>query len=312
MKILVTGASGLLGLNLCLGNWDSHTLLGVDRGKLHDTPFELIRAELTGPGAVSRLINEARPEAVIHTAALANLEACEADPETARILNAEVPGILAESCAKNDIRLIHISTDAVFDGTKDGIYTETDVPNPPGVYSETKLQGERNVLSAYPAAAIARVNFFGWSLSGTRSLSEFFFNKLSAGQPCNGFTDVYFCPLFVGDLAETLVRMLDKGLSGLYHVVGSEALSKYAFGQRIARQFGFDEALVLPKSVEESGLTARRSHNLRLSIDKLSTALGQEIPGVSTGIEQFYTQAQQGYPQKMRSYAQETGKQVHR
>jgi dTDP-4-dehydrorhamnose reductase len=304
MKTLVTGASGLLGLNLCLGNWDSHTILGVDRGKLHGTPFELIRAELTGLGAVSRLIDEARPQAVIHTAALANLEACEADPDTARILNAEVPGLLAEACAKNDIRLIHISTDAVFDGTKDGIYTETDVPNPPGVYSETKLQGERNVLSAYPAAAIARVNFFGWSLSGTRSLSEFFYNKLSVGQPCNGFTDVYFCPLFVGDLAETLVRMLDKGLSGLYHVVGAEALSKYAFGQRIARQFGFDEALVIPKSVEESGLKARRSHNLRLSIDKLSTDLGQEIPGVSTGIERFYTQAQQGYPQKMRSYQQ--------
>lgn len=304
MKILVTGASGLLGLNLCLGNGDSHTLLGVDRGKLHGTPFELIRAELTGPGAVSRLIDIARPEAVIHTAALANLEACEADPQAARLLNAEIPGLLAETCAKNDIRLIHISTDAVFDGAKDGIYTEADAPNPLSVYAQTKLLGEQNVLAVNPNAIVARVNFFGWSLSGTRSLSEFFYNKLSAGQPCNGFTDVYFCPLFVGDLAEILVRMLEKGLSGVYHAVAAEALSKYEFGQRIARQFGFDEAFVLPKSVEESGLKARRSHNLRLSINKLSTALGQEIPGVSTGIEQFYTQLQQGYPQKMRSYQQ--------
>jgi dTDP-4-dehydrorhamnose reductase len=110
--------------------------------------------------------------------------------------------------------------------------------------------------------------------------------------------------MFVGDLAETLLRMLDKGLSGLYHVVGSEVLSKYDFGQRIARQFRFDESLVIPRSVEESGLKARRSHNLRLSINKLSTTLEREIPSVSTGIEKFYTQAQQGYPQKMRSYAQ--------
>ncbi len=304
MKILVTGASGLLGLNLCLKKWDSHSILGVDRGKLRGTPFELIQAELTAPEAASRLIELARPEAIIHTAALANLEACEANPEAARLLNAEVPGMLAEACAKHSIRLIHISTDAVFDGTKDGIYTEEDLPSPPGVYSATKLQGEKNVLAAHPAAAIARVNFFGWSLSGTRSLSEFFFNKLSTGQPANGFTDVYFCPLFVGDLADVLVRMLEKGLSGVYHTVGAEALSKYEFGRRIAIQFGYDTRLVIPKSVEESGLIAKRSHNLRLSIHKLSTDLGLAIPVVSTGIEQFYTQAQQSYPQKMRSYAQ--------
>lgn len=304
MKILVTGASGLLGLNLCLGNWDSHTLLGLDRGKLANTPFELIRADLDDQKTASRLIDTVKPDAVIHTAALANLEKCEADPQTAHILNAEAPGLLSEACAKNNIQFIHISTDAVFDGTKTGVYTETDTPNPLGVYSATKLQGEINVVSANPRAVVARVNFFGWSLSGTRSLSEFFYNKLSAGEQCNGFTDVYFCPLFVGDLAVTLVRMLDKGLSGLYHVVGSEGLSKYDFGQRIAHQFGFAPALVIPKSVEESGLIAKRSHNLRLSIHKLSTDLGIEIPGVSTGIEQFYTQAQQGYPQKMRSYQQ--------
>jgi dTDP-4-dehydrorhamnose reductase len=304
MKLLVTGASGLLGLNLSLMEIGSHTVVGVDRSKLADTPFEIVKAELTQPGLWSRLIDTVRPDAVIHTAANANVDSCESDPEGARLLNAELPGELAASVARKGIRFIHISTDAVFDGTKNGIYTESDIPNPLGIYAQTKLDGERNVLSANPAAIVARVNFFGWSLSGTRSLSEFFYNKLSAGEQCNGFTDVYFCPMFVGDLAGTLVRMLDKGLSGLYHVVGSEALSKYDFGQRIARQFGFDPALVIPKSVEESGLKARRSHNLRLSIHKLSTALDMEIPGVSTGIGKFYTQYQQGYPQKMRSYAQ--------
>jgi dTDP-4-dehydrorhamnose reductase len=304
MKILVTGASGLLGLNLSLMQIGTHTIIGVDRSKLAGTPFEIIKAELTQPGLFSRLIDTVRPDAIIHTAANANVDSCESDPEGARLLNAELPGELALSVARQGIRFTHISTDAVFDGTKTGIYTEADTPNPLGVYAQTKLEGERNVLSANPQAIVARVNFFGWSLSGTRSLSEFFFNKLSAGEHCNGFTDVYFCPLFVGDLAETLVRMLDKGLSGLYHVIGSEALSKYDFGQRIARQFGFDESLVIPKSVEESGLKARRSHNLKLSVHKLSTDLGAEIPGVSTGISRFYAQHQQGYPQKMRSYQQ--------
>jgi len=304
MRILITGASGLLGLNLALQHPEKHTFVGVDRSKLAGTPFELYTADLLDPQATQRMLDTLKPEAIIHTAANANVDSCESDPQGAQRLNAELPAELGLACAMRDIRLIHISTDAVFDGTKNGNYVEEDVPNPLGVYAQSKLDGERNVLSANPRACVARVNFFGWSLSGTRSLAEFFFNKLATGQPCNGFTDVYFCPLFVGDLAATLLRMLEKDLSGLYHTVGAEPLSKYDFGQRIARQFGFDPELVIPKSVEESGLKARRSHNLRLSIHKLSTALGQEIPGVSTGIEQFYTQAQQGYPQKMRSYAQ--------
>ncbi len=304
MKILVTGASGLLGLNLALKMSETHTILGLDRGKLADTPFERIRADLTQPGLASRFLEQIRPDAIIHTAALANLEACEADPAGAYLLNAEIPGLLAEACARNGIRFLHISTDAVFDGVKDGFYTEEDAPNPLSVYARSKLLGEQNVLAANPQASVARVNFFGWSLSGARSLSEFFYNKLSAGQPCNGFSDVFFCPLFVGDLTEALRRMLEKGLAGLYHAVGGEALSKYDFGVRIARQFGFDEGLIRPISVEQGGLTARRSPNLRLSIHKLSTALGVEIPGASTGIAQFYAQARQGYPQKMRSYEQ--------
>ncbi len=302
MKILITGASGLLGLNLSLMLTGPHTIVGVDRSKLAHTPFELIQSDLLQAGACSRLIDTTHPDAVIHTAALANHETCEEDPKEAERLNADLPGDLAEVCRSHAIRLIHISTDAVFDGKKDGVYTEADVPNPPSVYSATKLQGERNVLSTYPEAVVTRVNFFGWSLSGTRSLSEFFYNQLSAGKKANGFTDVRFCSIFIGDLGGILVRMLDGGLSGLYHAVGSEALTKYEFGLRIARQFGFDESLVQPISVEESGLTARRSHNLRLSVHKLSTDLEIEIPGVSTGIPKLYTQFQQGYPQKLRSY----------
>ena len=303
-RILVTGASGLLGLNLCLGKWENHSMIGVDRGKLHTAPFELIHADLAQSGVGKHLIERLHPDAIIHTAAIANVDTCENDPEGAQRLNAELPGEISEACAKHGIHLLHISTDAVFDGRQARIYTESDSPNPLGVYARTKLLGERNVLDTNPLAVVARVNFFGWSLSGTRSLAEFFYNKLSAGEPCNGFTDVYFCPMFIGDLAETLIHVLEKNLSGLYHITGSEALSKYDFGQRIARQFGFDPDLVIPKSVEDSGLKARRSHNLRLSIHKLSTDLGLQIPGVSTGIQQFYTQAQQGYPQKMRSYQQ--------
>jgi len=304
MRILVTGASGLLGLNLSLQMIGTHTIVGVDRNKLTGTPFEIVKADLLEAGVCSRLMDEVHPDAIIHTAANADIDSCESDPEGAYLLNAEFPGQLAELCVKRGVRMIHISTDAVFDGTNDSTYTEGDKPNPLSVYAQTKLDGENAVLSVNSDAAVARVNFFGWSLSGTRSLAEFFYSNLSTGQRVNGFTDVWFCTMFVGDLADTLVEMLDKGLSGLYHVVGSEALAKYEFGVKIARQFEFDEGLIQPISVEESGLKAKRSRHLQLSVHKLSTDLGLEIPGVSTGIKKFYTQYSQGYPQKMRSYQQ--------
>jgi len=303
-RVLVTGASGLLGLNLALEAQAEHVVIGVDRCSLRAVPFELVCADLSEPGAVEQVIDQTHPDWMIHCAALANLEACESDPQLAQRLNADLPGEVAVACSRHGISLVHISTDSVFAGTKTGIYTESDEPDPQGVYAATKLQGEQNVFASDPQALVARVNFFGWSPGGKRSISEFFFNNLSTGKQCNGFTDIWFCPIFVGDLAQVLLHMLEKGLSGLYHAVGSEALTKYEFGIRLARRFGFDETLVIPISVERSGLTARRSPALHLSVHKLSTALGRDIPGVSTGLNHFYTQFQQGYPQKIRSYPQ--------
>jgi dTDP-4-dehydrorhamnose reductase len=113
---------------------------------------------------------------------------------------------------------------------------------------------------------------------------------------------VIFCPIFVSHTAGLLLDMLETGLCGLYHVVGAQAITKYRFGVEIARRFGLDESLISPRSVEGSGLTARRAHNLWLSTHKLSTDLRREIPSFSTGLDEFYTQFQQGYPQKIRSY----------
>jgi dTDP-4-dehydrorhamnose reductase len=304
MRILITGTSGLLGLNLALQARNAHTVIGVDRCRLSGVPFELLCADLLEPGAPERILEAARPDWLIHCAALAELEPCEADPGLAARLNAVLPGELAAACRRGGVKMAHISTDAVFDGTKGVAYTEADAPHPLSVYARTKLDGEAAVLAADPAALVARVNFFGWSPSGRRSLAEFFFNNLSAGKGADGFTDVSFCPAFVGDLAELLLAMLSRKLSGLYHAVGAECLTKYEFGMALARRFGLDETLISPASVERSGLIAQRSHNLHLSVHKLSTVLGQALPRFSTGLEQFYTQYQQGYPQKIRSYPQ--------
>lgn len=304
MRLLITGASGLLGLNLALHALHRHTVIGVDRARLGGVPFELIKADLLEPDAVGRILDQARPDAIVHCAALADLEACESDPALAGRLNADLPGVLGAAAARRGVRLVHISTDAVFDGTKDGPYSEDDRPNPLSVYARTKLEGEQAVLAAHPDAIVARVNFYGWSLSGRRSLAEFFVYNLRAGRTVRGFTDVWFCPTFVGDLGDLLLHMVEEGLRGLYHAVGAEAMSKYEFGVRLARRFGLDEGLIRPTLIRDSELSAPRAHNLRLSVHKLSTALHSPLPDFSTGLDRFYEQERQGYPQKIASYAQ--------
>ena len=307
MRLLITGASGLLGINLAMEAMREHEVIGVDRGKLKSAPFQVLKADLLHRNAVDSVLDSAQPDAVINCAALANLEECEEYPDRAQILNADIPGESAAACAGRNIRFIHLSTDAVFDGTKEGFYTEDDEPNPQGVYAQTKLDGERAVQKANPQAIIARVNFYGWSLTNRRSLGEFFVNNLSEEKYVSGFTDVIFCPMLVNHTARLLLAMLQKdgkNLSGLYHVVGPQAMSKYQFGVEIARKFGLKQSHISPKSVEGSDLTARRSHNLWLSIHKLSTELESQIPEFSTGLDEFYTQYQQGYPQKIRGYQQ--------
>ena len=306
MKLLITGASGLLGINLAMESMREHEVIGVSRGTLRSAPFHVVRADLTQGNEIDPMIGSMRPDWLINCAALADLEKCEEDPVQARQLNVDLPGELAAACAKRNIAFVHISTDAVFDGTREGAYTEEDEPSPPGIYSQTKLDGERLVQESNPGAIVARVNFYGWSLGGRRSLGEFFVNNLSEGKNVNGFTDVIFCPMVVNDTARVLLEMLQKKLSGLYHLVGAQPMSKYRFGVEVAHRFGLDETLISPQSVESSSLTAKRSHNLWLSTHKLSTELGHEIPLFSTGLTEFYTQFQQGYPQKIRSYQQDS------
>ena len=304
MKILITGVSGLLGINLAQETMDAHEITGVDRGKLTHAPFPILKTDLLTPGAVDAVIETARPDWVINCAALANLEDCESDPSLARQLNTELPAQLAKTCKARGIALVHISTDAVFDGKSISFYKEDDEPNPLGVYSQTKLDGERAVFDEDPNAIVARVNFYGWSLTGRRSLAEFFFHNLTNNKSMSGVTDVKFCPRLVNDTARTLVKMLQKRLSGLYHLVGPQAMSKYQFGVEIAHKFGLRAGEISPKSINTSNLNAKRANNLCLSINKISTDLGEALPEFSTGLDEFYTQYQQGYPQKIRSYQQ--------
>ena len=299
MRVLVTGASGLLGLNLALEAAKMHQVFGlVNRHPLKTEDFQVIQADLLIPGTAERILDQTQPDWVIHCAALALIDECEAHPEWARQINTEIPKKLATYVDRGGARFLHVSTDAVFDGVR-GDYSETDEPNPLSVYARTKLEAERAVAAANPGALIARVNLFGWSLTRQRSLGEFFYYNLKAGKRVMGFTDVYFCPLLANDLANLLMEMLSKQLSGLYHTVSRECLSKYEFGVAVARQFGFDEDLIQATSVTNSNLAAVRSPRLTLRTDKLTAALGKPPPSVAAGLKRFFLLDQQGYPERL-------------
>jgi len=304
MRLLVTGASGLLGLNLCcVGAERSMDVIGMvhTRG-LKGAPFEVIQGDLLAIDKSLSKIEALQPDAIIHCAAIADLNLAEKQPELTFQLNAEVPGRMAAAAANWGIPFVHISTDAVFDGEK-GNYKESDPTNPLSVYARTKLAGEQAVQDANPDAVIARVVFFGWSLSGRRSLSEFFFNHLGAGKVVKGYTDTFFSPLYVEDLAEALLEMLDAKLAGIYHVVSPESISKYGFGVRIADKFGFDSRLITPIEAKSLDRGAQRSLNLTLNCDKLEKALDHQLQKVTEGIEAFYQGWLACYPKKLQGFA---------
>jgi len=300
MRILVTGASGLLGANLALEAAKDHTVYGlVNALQLRTDAFQILKGDLIEPGVIEQALDETQPDWVIHCAALTNVDACETDPARAVELNTEVPRKLATYVGRGGARLLHVSTDAVFDGAQ-GNYRESDPPKPLSVYARTKLEGERAVAEANPSAIIARVNLFGWSPSGKRSLAEWFFNNLSAGKPVMGFTDVYFCPLLANDLGRIFLAMLQEQLHGLYHVVARDCMNKYEFGVQLAGLFDLDADLIHPTALREAGLAAPRSPRLTLNTEKLALALGYPPPTVRQGLEQFHRLYEDKYPQKLR------------
>jgi dTDP-4-dehydrorhamnose reductase len=301
-RILLTGASGLLGLNLALAvDGKKHQVIGV----ANTLPFKWVnftnlQAELTEAGILEHLFDEIHPEVVIHCAAIANVDDCESKPELAESINTMLPGKIAGLAAQHKAKMVQISTDAVFDGEK-GNYLETDSPNPLSVYAATKLGGEKAVALANPDALIARVNFYGWSMTGKRSLAEWFVSNLAAGTPIKGFDDVLFCPMMVLDLVDILMKAIALDLKGVYHVVGAQSMSKFAYGQAIAAEFGFDPKLLTPISVNDAGLKAARSHNLTLSTDKLVAALGHPLPDFNSGLQKYHDQYRHGFPQFLKT-----------
>jgi dTDP-4-dehydrorhamnose reductase len=299
--MLITGASGLLGANLAL-QWSE---AGIDlTGLYHSHPvgapgFAARRVDLTDEAAVQTAIREAAPDWIIHCAAATNVDWCEAQPEQARRVNADGAGVVAAAARDAGAGMITISTDSVFDGERGG-YTEADAPAPVNAYARSKLAGERAVLAAHPAALVVRTNIFGWNAQPKRSLAEWVLARLEAGEDVPGWADVVFNPLLVNDLGDLLLGAMERGLRGVYHFAGQNAVSKYAFAQGVARTFEYDEGRVHPTSVDDVSFAAPRPRSTTLTVDKACAALGRPMPTVEAGLARFKQLRESGFVARLK------------
>jgi len=205
---------------------------------------------------LDRLLSDVRPTHIVNCIALADVDRCEAQRNLALRLNSEVAGEIASWSAGNSARLIHISTDMVF-GSSALSVDEMSPVAPCNWYGSTKMFGEQRVLEEDPSALVIRTNFVGWS-ANSRGLLDFFFGQLKEGNACVGFTDWYFRPIGVPNLASFVSSALDSNWSGVVHAGGARLLSKHDFGCLVAQTFGFSEDLITPVMLKDASFSAIR------------------------------------------------------
>ena len=196
--------------------------------------------------------------------------------------------------------MVYVSTDSVFDGAS-GDYSEADDPAPVNTYAATKLAGEEAVLEELEAALVVRTNIYGWNMQDKLSLAEWVLARLDAGETVPGFSDVFFSPMLVDDLADVMLDLMDRRLGGTYHVVGSERCSKYNFALRVAETFGLDRGLVRPTEIASATLTAARPRDVSLNTHKVERALGRPMPDVSAGLMGFKRARDSGLASEIKS-----------
>lgn len=288
MKLYVTGIAGMLGYGIYTALKDKAVITGTDIVDIDIPGLSYQKISLYDMEAVERDIVNEKPDVVVHTAAAVNVDECEEKPEYARRLNTEVTGKLAAVCERHGIQMVYISTDAVFDGETSALYTEEDAVNPINVYGKTKLDGEAEVLKN-PRGLVFRTNIYGINIQKKQSFGEWIYNALKEDKTLHMFTDIYFSPILVNDLADLIYRACEKQLSGLYHACGTGCISKYDFGKKLKEVFKIETGSICKSVSGSMKFKAKRAKHMGMSNRKLRQALGVYIRTPEESIEKFYS-----------------------
>lgn len=281
MRILVTGSNGLLGQKLVrlLDGDPAIQLIATSRNSL---PPGLKRGifhalDVTQQDQVNRVIQDTRPDAIIHTAAMTQVDQCESERAACWLNNVTAVGHLVESCTGTDIHLIHLSTDFIFDGSN-GPLDESAVPHPISYYGESKLAAEHLMTSSPIRWTIARtVLVYGYNPGMSRTNIVLWVKKsLEDKKTIQVVDDQWRTPTLAEDLATGCFLIARKGATGIYHVSGDQMMTPYQIALETADFFGLDKDLI--KRADSSTFTqpAKRPPKTGFIIEKAKRELGYQ------------------------------------
>ncbi|HIH16482.1 MAG TPA: dTDP-4-dehydrorhamnose reductase [Candidatus Diapherotrites archaeon] len=281
-RILVTGAKGFLGKKACT----------VFKAKgLEVVEADLPELDVTREDRVREFVAAARPEAVIHAAALTDVDGCETARKRAFKVNVVGTQNVARACRAVGAKMVFISTDFVFDGKKRGAYTEADVPRPLNYYAQTKAEGEEAVKRLAGDWVIVRTGvLYGFNDAGDKTtFAHWALKKLGEGREFRVVDDQFAQPTLVDDLVEGIHRLLEENAAGVFNLTGSEYLSRLAFVKKVASVFGFKPGQAKPLKTAELKQAALRPLKLRTSHAKIRK-LGIRMSSVLQGLKEMRRQ----------------------
>lgn len=293
MRLVVIGASGLLGREVVRAAVRrGHAVLALGSTRRPDVPPGVESGQLAAgdlPG-LERLMLDRFPDAVVNAAALSDVGACERDPAAARQANVELPERLAQLSHHVGARLVHLSTDMVFDG-RQGPYRSTDAPAPMNAYARGKLEGEAAVMAAgrHGACVVRSTPILGNTPAGDRTPHERMFLDWKAGKVARLFAEEVRQPVAAPNLAAACVELAERGnLSGIFHWGGAEAVTRLELGERIARRFGLDPAgLVEGISYAEVPGLPPRPRDLSVELHPLAGKLTTRPQGIDEILDEL-------------------------
>ena len=278
MKVLVTGARGLLGAAITREFEAGHEVLALDRGVL----------DVTDAGAVERVVSDARPDLVVNCAAYNNVDGAEEAPETALDVNAFAVLSLARAAARAGAIMVHFSSDFVFDGESDTPYTEADRANPQGAYAASKLLGDWFALETERAYVLRVESLFGppAGAGSRRGSLGTIVDRIQAGEEVPVFVDRTVSPSYTPDIAGAVRALVETHAApGLYHCVNTGHATWATIAEGIAETLDMPLRM-RPMTLASAGLRARRPRYCALSNAKLRAA-GVEMPDWQTALREF-------------------------
>lgn len=279
IKILVTGANGLLGqkLSLLLDRDQNVALTVTVRGKLNFdlTRGQFIKLDVTDADEVLKVVTSAKPDVVIHTAAMTHVDRCETEQEACWKNNVTAVGYLVHACERNSAHFIHISTDFIFDGSY-GPLDETALPNPISYYGQSKLAAEEAIQKSKINWTILRTVLVYGVVKDLSRLNIVLWVKdsLEAGKAIQVVNDQWRTPTLAEDLALGCVLAAKKKARGIFHVSGEEMMTPFDIAIKTAEYFKLDKTLIQATDSNHFKQPAKRPPKTGFIIEKAKKELG--------------------------------------